>query len=210
MSKKRPTVTMKRPTVTMAVMRYMKDTATWCWSPEAFALHGFDVGDVVPTTSLLLAHIEPEHRAAWAALLEPRSYACSPTFARLRRADGETRHVVGLRRHDCDGIIVDVADVTALVAAEGSRQATERITALAHSLATVEQAKGVLAAVYGVDVQSALAILEAVADRTGLGVNQLAHELMQQVATRDEPSPTLTDSLASLLHLAPVHTPGAA
>lgn len=196
--------------VTMATMRHVNGTATWRWSPAAFTLHGFEVGDVVPTTPLLLTHVEPEHRAAWAALLDPSAGACSPTFARLRRADGELRHVVGLRRHDTDGIAVDVADVTALVAAEGSRQATEQITVLAQSLATVEQAKGALAAAYGVEPQVALAILQAAADRTGQDLNQLAHDVLERIAARDQPSATLIESLAPLLHPAPAHAPGAA
>ena len=37
-------------------------TGVWWWSPETYRLHGFEPGDVVPTTALVLAHKHPDDR----------------------------------------------------------------------------------------------------------------------------------------------------
>src|SRR5690606_16902586 len=37
-------------------------TGVWWWSPETYRLHGFEPGEVVPTTALVLAHKHPEDR----------------------------------------------------------------------------------------------------------------------------------------------------
>ena len=45
--------------------RYRFDLATgeWAWSDEVFVMHGFEPGDIVPTTPLMLAHKHPDDRA---------------------------------------------------------------------------------------------------------------------------------------------------
>ncbi|WP_313663021.1 hypothetical protein [Cellulosimicrobium cellulans] len=37
-------------------------TGTWWWSSETYRVHGFEPGEVVPTTELVLAHKHPDDR----------------------------------------------------------------------------------------------------------------------------------------------------
>ena len=39
---------------------YRPVTDTWTWSDGIFRIHGFEPGEVVPTTALVMAHIHPD------------------------------------------------------------------------------------------------------------------------------------------------------
>lgn len=47
------------------VGRYRLDLTTgrWVWSDEVYIMHGFQPGEIVPTTELMLSHKHPEDRA---------------------------------------------------------------------------------------------------------------------------------------------------
>lgn len=186
------------PTLAVATMRLLGDASTWSWTPEAFALHGFGVGEVVPTTALLLSHVHPEDRSRWSAVLEGSGAVASPVVVRLRRGDGETRFVLGLRRAGLDAVEVDLVDLTPLVLAEGSRVASEQIAAAAVSRATIEQAKGVLAAAFGVGADAAFAILREASMRTNVSLRELAARVVTHVARRGRDTRLALD-LAPLL-----------
>ena len=48
---------------TTGTFHFARDTGTWTWSEQVYAIYGFAPGDVVPTTELILAHQHPEDRA---------------------------------------------------------------------------------------------------------------------------------------------------
>lgn len=180
-------------------MRRDGAAATWSWSPGAFELHGFQVGDVVPTTALLLSHIHPGDRQSWEALLCGRAADREPVYARLRRADGCERLVVAVGSHDHDAVEVAIADVTSLVAAEGARRADAQVSAFAAQIATIEQAKGVVMAGLGVSCEAAGGLLQEAASRAGTPVPELAEQLLTQVEARGSLDEALVGELRPAL-----------
>ena len=47
---------------------YTIATGQWWWSDDLYRIHGFEPGDVVPTTDLLVAHKHPDDAAVATAL----------------------------------------------------------------------------------------------------------------------------------------------
>ncbi|MBL1077095.1 PAS domain-containing protein [Nocardia sp. 2] len=50
----------ERPAV--GSFRFWFATRRWEWSPEVYRMHGYEPGEIEPTTELLLAHKHPEDR----------------------------------------------------------------------------------------------------------------------------------------------------
>ena len=56
-------------TETVGRFSYHVPTDTWWWSSSLYTIHGFDPGEIVPTTALMTAHQHPEDRAGTAELI---------------------------------------------------------------------------------------------------------------------------------------------
>lgn len=184
------------PAAVTARLRHVPADGTWWWSDECFALHGFAVGEVVPTTELVLAHVDPADRDRWWAELTGALADPAHSRFRLRDAQGQERHVVAVYRRTGDGVLeADLVDVTGLVSAEGSRLATAQIAASAASRATIEQAKGMLAAAYGITPELGFALLREASMRSNVSLRTIAEGIVEHVVTRA----TRTESLAAQL-----------
>ncbi|UZN03919.1 PAS and ANTAR domain-containing protein [Cellulomonas sp. S1-8] len=172
------------PRPTTARLRLQAD-GTWWWSDACFLLHGFAVGEVVPTTELVLAHVHPEDRDTWWETLRSASGDGAHAIVRLRDAAGRPLQVVGVaRRTDDAAVDVLLVDLTRVVAAEGGRLATEQITAAAASRATIEQATGVAAAAYGLDVDAAFTLLRTASMHRNVNLRAIAQQVVDHVAAR--------------------------
>lgn len=171
--------------VAAALLRHDLDDGSWWWSPESYALHGFGVGEVVPTTDLVLSHVHADDRDAWWSTL--RSGDTTPRHIRLLDARGGVRHVVGLARQEDRTVEATLLDVTHVVRTEGARVATEQITAATASRATIEQAKGVVAAAYGVDPEAAFDLLRETSMRSNVTLRRLAELVLAEVQERRAP-----------------------
>jgi len=121
----------------VARFRYEVPTDTWWWSEEMFALHGFAVNEVTPTTELLLAHKHPEDRARTAGRLTAVLDGGDPFCCRHRIVDetGRVRTVLslGAGRSDgagavrsVEGYFVDITDAVRLMSEEQAREAVQR------------------------------------------------------------------------------------
>lgn len=175
------------------VGRYRLDLATqqWAWSDEVFLMHGFEPGEIVPTTPLMLSHKHPEDRPRVDGMLR-QAAETGQTFSsvhRIRDAQGETRTlaVTGQGRRDPEtgkvtelvGYFIDVTDSHRQAA---ERDATASIQASAEKRAVIEQAKGVLMVVYGIEELDAFDMLRETSNRTNVAVRDLADLLMSLIA----------------------------
>ncbi len=166
-------------------LRHVPADGSWWWSPECWALHGFEAGDVVLTTELVLAHVAPEDRHRWWTTFTGAPERPVHTRFRLRDAHGEEHQVVAVCRRAADGTLeADLVDVTRLVAAEGSRLATTQIAASAASRATIEQAKGLLAATFGVTPETGFALLREASMRSNVSLRTIAEGIVRHVIDR--------------------------
>ena len=154
-------------TETVGRFRYDVPTDTWWWSPSLYTIHGFNPGEIVPTTALMTAHQHPEDQAATAELVTASIRAGKPFCSRHRILDAQQRiHTVvtigeGIRSDDGQivrvcGYFIDVTDSLHRELAAATRGAVERS---AGSRAAIEQAKGVLMITYGLDEDEAFALL---------------------------------------------------
>ena len=114
--------------------RYDVQADRWWWSDEVYRMHGFEPGEVVPTTAMILAHKHPEDRARYASALTASSVE-GGSFASVHRivdARGETRVLATIADAQLDGsgrvtaisgYFVDItASVRGLAASEATRQ----------------------------------------------------------------------------------------
>ncbi|MGW8565394.1 PAS and ANTAR domain-containing protein [Isoptericola sp. NPDC055881] len=179
-----------------SIGRYRYDVAAdrWWWSDEAFRIHGFEPGDVVPTTALLLAHEHPEDRDHVRRVLEQARISGEP-FASVHRimdASGTERTlaIVGEGRHDGGaGDVTELTgffvDMTAPVALRADARASASIRASAANRAAIEQAKGILAHVLGVGIDEAFDVLRRASNLANVPLRALAHDIVDHLTDGD-------------------------
>ena len=176
--------------------RYRFDLATgeWAWSDEVYVMHGFEPGDIVPTTPLMLAHKHPDDRARVDGVLRRAADTGQPfsSVHRIVDAAGTTRTlaVTGQGRRDsATGRVTELfgyfIDVTESAREAAAREATASIQASAERRAEIEQAKGVLMVVYGNDEETAFGLLREASNQSNVAVRDIAHSLIHLFAGPD-------------------------
>ncbi|RXR25054.1 ANTAR domain-containing protein [Oerskovia turbata] len=175
------------------VARYTLDVPTgrWWWSDELFEMHGFAPHEVVPTTQLMLAHKHPEDVARVAGVLADVTRTGDPFSCthRIVDATGRTRILGVVGQGDVDpatGEVTQVAgyfmDLTDSQEALAQAHASRAVSASAARRATIEQAKGALMVVYGLDDDEAFEVLRHHSSVTNEPVRELAARLLASLA----------------------------
>lgn len=168
--------------------RYNLATQRWWWSDETFQIHGFQPGDVVPTTTLVLAHKHPEDRARVSRMFQGAAVTGEPfsSVHRIMDARGRERTltVVGQGRRDVDTrkvyeLVGYFVDVTAAVETRAGKAASASIRASAVTRAPIEQAKGIVAFALGIDVEEAFERLRATSNHTNVAVREVAGRIVR-------------------------------
>jgi hypothetical protein len=168
--------------------RYNLATQAWWWSDETFQIHGFEPGEVVVTTALILAHTHPDDRARVSRVLANAAVTGKPfsSVHRIMDARGRERTltVVGHGSRDPEtrqvGALVGYfVDVTAAVKAHANEVANESIRASAATRAPIEQAKGVIAFVLNIDAEEAFERLRSISNDTNVAVRDVAQQIVE-------------------------------
>ena len=175
--------------------RYDVGADRWWWSDEVYRMHGFEPGEVVPTTAMILAHKHPDDRDRYAGALTGASLR-GGTFASVHRivdAQGGERVLAtfGEAHATADGAPVTVitgyfVDVTASVHALAATEATRQIQASAEHRAVIDQAMGVTAARTGVSIEEAFDALRAASMRSNVKLRTLAARVVASVRPRPD------------------------
>jgi PAS domain S-box-containing protein len=171
------------------VGRYRLDLATgqWAWSDEVYVMHGFEPGQIVPTTPLMLSHKHPDDRARVDGVLRRAAETGQPfsSVHRILDAQGRTRTlaVTGQGRRDpASGEVTELfgyfIDVTESHREAAAREATASIRASAPRRAVIEQAKGVLMVVYGMNEDEAFERLRQASNLANIAVRDIAYTLV--------------------------------
>lgn len=169
---------------------YQVANRSWWWSDELYRLYGFEPGEVVPTTELLVAHKHPDE-AAVATVLIDNAFTSGEPFALWHRvvdAQRRTRTVVSVGEgvRDATGRVVEVrgymVDVTGAVRGQTARDVDEAVRRSAESRGAIEQAKGVLMAALDLDEDRAFEALRRSSQHANVKVRDLARSLLDTLA----------------------------
>ena len=200
------------------VGRYRLELSTgrWAWSDEVFVMHGFQPGEVVPTTELVLAHKHPDDRERVDHVMRKANATGRPfsSVHRIQDAQGRTRTltVTGQATRDPQsGAVTEIRgyfiDVTEASREDAAQQATSFIQASSASRASIEQAKGVLMVAFGIEDSAAFDRLREASNQLNVPVRDLATWLMSWFTDSSDTEIPTADEVADFL-TAPVPTAG--
>jgi anti-anti-sigma factor len=169
---------------------YDAPSDSWTWSDEIYAMHGFGPREVVPTTALMLAHQHPNDRATTVADVLATLQTGLPFASRHRIVDSRQteRLIISVGQAEFDGadqirrisgFMVDITGSFRRDLAESTHAAVEAAGA---SRAAIDQAKGALMLVYGMDDDTAFNLLRWYSQRSNVKLRDLADTLVSAAA----------------------------
>lgn len=179
----------------------------WELSDEVARMHGYEPGSVEPTTELMLAHKHPDDRAHVQEILDRVLHSGGSFSSRHRFLDtaGNVHDaiVVGDRMTDETGAVVGTEgyyiDLTDTFAETEHEILDQTLPALVEARAVIEQAKGVLMAVYRVSADQAFGVLRWRSQETNTKLRALAKQLVADVSTLPPPSDNVQSEFDHLL-----------
>jgi PAS domain S-box-containing protein len=161
--------------------RFYFDDDRWEWSPQVEKMHGYLPGSVTPTTEMVLTHKHPDDYRQIADTLDliRQTRQAFSSRHRIIDAEGRVHHVVvvGDLLRDVDGTVVGThgyyVDITP-AEQERQDQLTAAVTMITESRAGIEQAKGMLMLIYGMDDTAAFEVLKWRSQETNVKLRPLA------------------------------------
>ncbi|BBZ17848.1 PAS and ANTAR domain-containing protein [Mycolicibacterium gadium] len=166
---------------------------SWEWSDEVARMHGYQPGEVVPTTELLLSHKHPDDRQHVQDALDHALLSRASLSSRHRFIDtgGRVHTVIVLadRMLDDDGTVVGTegyyVDLTDTFDQTRRQVLDASLPELVESRAAIEQAKGALMLVYRIDANAAFELLLWRSQHTNTKLRALATQVVAELATVD-------------------------
>nr|WP_232077743.1 PAS and ANTAR domain-containing protein [Mycolicibacterium aichiense] len=157
----------------------------WEWSDEVQIMHGYEPGTVSPTTELVLSHKHPDDYQQVATTLDDvrQHHQAFSTRHRIVDTAGNIHHVIVV----ADKLLDDTGEV---VGTEGfyvdvtptedrnKKQFSEAIAEIAENRATIEQAKGMLMVVYGIESDAAFDLLRWRSQEANIKLRLLAEQVV--------------------------------
>jgi PAS domain S-box-containing protein len=177
--------------------RFYFDDQRWEWSEQVQRIHGYEPGTVTPTTDLVLAHKHPDDRGQVAATIDEILNTRKPFSTRHRILDtsGDVHYVVvvGDQLYDGEGTVIGThgfyVDVSRLPDREDEDRLTEKLAEIAGKRAAIEQAKGMLMLIYGIDDDAAFNLLKWLSQDANVKLRRLAEQVVEDFR---HAGPTLT------------------
>lgn len=164
--------------------RFYFSDQRWEWSDQVQRIHGYEPGTVSPTTELVLSHKHPDDRGEVAATIDDILNTHKPFSTRHRIVDvsGNVHHVIvagdRLVEHgEVIGTYGFYIDVSRLHDPEHEDMVTAKLAEIAENRAAIEQTKGMLMLVYGVDQETAFNLLKWLSQEANIKLRQLAEQI---------------------------------
>jgi PAS domain S-box-containing protein len=163
----------------------------WEWSSEAAQIHGYKLGEVLPTTALIMSHKHPDDRTRMSDLLDQvrLTHQGISTRHRIIDAAGHTRDVVVVVQELVDhegqvvgthGFYIDVTPAEAKpypVLRAHENAVSEAVAVIADNRSAIDQTKGMLMLIYGIDADRAFELLKWRSQETNIKLRLLAERL---------------------------------
>lgn len=193
--------------VSVGAFRFWFVGQRWEWSDEVTRMHGYQPGSVVPTTELLLSHKHPEDRQHVQELLDRALHSKASFSSRHRFIDTSgTVHdaiVVADRMYDETGAVVGTAghyvDLTDTFVETRQVVLDEALPDLFEARAVIEQAKGILMAIYRVSADQAFGVLRWRSQETNTKLRALAKQVIDDIDALPPPSPDVQSAFDHVL-----------
>jgi PAS domain S-box-containing protein len=164
--------------------RFYFDDDRWEWSPQVEKMHGYLPGSVTPTTEMVLAHKHPDDYRQIAHTLELIRHTRQAFSSRHRIIDVEGRvhdvAVVGdLLREDNDTVVGTHGFYIDVTPSERARQeqVTAAVSRIAGNRSAIDQTKGMLMLVYGIDEPTAFELLRWRSQQANVKLRLLAEQV---------------------------------
>lgn len=179
---------------------YRYDSDIWAWSDTVARMHGYQPGEVNPTTDLVLSHKHPDDVAQVRALLA-QSAAPFSSRHRIITTSGETRRVivVGDAVTDNDGRIVATRgfyiDITDSFGAELQESITEELEIIVAHREVIDLAKGMLMAIYRINADAAFGVLKWRSQELNVKLFAIAEKIVADLPHILDIRPTATTAV---------------
>ncbi|AEE46357.1 ANTAR domain-containing protein [Cellulomonas fimi] len=174
---------------------FTADGDRWWWSDGMFEIHGMEPGEVVPTRDLFLRHVHPDHAERVAAAIAACERDGAPLGEHYTLVDltGAHRTVTfsGAREDRAEGGVVSgfLVDVSAVQRETVASEVNSQLHQALESHAVIDQAKGVLMLVYGIDGDAAFELLRWSSQQRNVRLLALAERLVTAVEAAGGLSP---------------------
>jgi hypothetical protein len=175
--------------------RFYFEDQRWEWSEQVQRMHGYEPGTVIPTTELVLAHKHPEDRREVAETIDAmlRTHRAFSTRHRILDTGGVVHQVVvvGDQLTDDRGAVVGThgyyVDITPSSDRSREELISARVAEITEHRAVIEQAKGMLMLIYGLDDDAAFDLLRWRSQSSNVKLRRLAAKIVEDFrAVRDE------------------------
>jgi ANTAR domain/PAS fold len=166
----------------------------WEWSPETARIHGYPAAEMRPTTAQVMSHKHPEDLARMTAVLTRVRHTREALSTRHRIIDvyGNTHDIVAVGRQlqDRDGNVIgnegfyiDVTPAGPVTAGAGHEHGyvvTQKLSDIVEGRTVIDEVKGMLMLVYGIDELRAFELLRWRSMETNTKVRTLAEQLRKE------------------------------
>jgi len=175
--------------------RFYFEDQRWEWSEQVQRMHGYEPGTVTPTTEIVLAHKHPEDRGEVAKTIDEMLVARRAFSTRHRILDtrGVVHQVVvvGDLLTDPQDVVIGThgyyVDITPSSDRAREDLISARVAEITEHRAVIEQAKGMLMLVYGLDDEAAFDLLRWRSQSSNVKLRRLAEKIVEEFrAVRDD------------------------
>ena len=157
----------------------------WEWSEQVQRMHGYQPGTVTPTTELVLAHKHPDDQGQVAATIDEilHTHEAFSTRHRIVDTNGSVHDVVviGDQLYDDQGAVIGThgfyVDVSPTPDQVREDLVTAKLAEVAQNRAGIEQTKGMLMLVYGIDDVAAFNLLKWLSQEGNVKLRVLAEQI---------------------------------
>ncbi|MEZ0349295.1 PAS and ANTAR domain-containing protein [Mycobacterium sp. pR1184] len=174
--------------------KFWFDGERWEWSDEVARMHGYEPGTVAPTTNLMLSHKHPDDREHVRDLLRHALHSGESFSSRHRFVDtsGAVHDAIVVADRIVDdesgavrgtsGYYIDLSGIDEARYESRQEVLDEALPDLFENRAAIEQAKGVMMAIYRVSADQAFRVLQWRSQETNIKLRTLAKQLIQEVS----------------------------
>ena len=167
--------------------RFYFEDHRWEWSDQVQSMHGYEPGTVTPTTQLVLEHKHPDDRHQVKKMIDDmlRTHRAFSTRHRIVDTRGVVRQVVvvGDQLTDSEGAVIGThgyyVDITPAHDRSREELITARVAEITEHRAVIEQAKGMLMLVYGLDEDAAFDLLRWRSQSGNVKLRRLAEVVVE-------------------------------